>query len=44
MELEDLAVYNSSVAYHVCGDDNRQQHINATNNYDTVKILTKASN
>ena len=44
MELEDQVVYNSNVAYHVCGDDNRQQHVNATNDYDTAKIPTKASN
>ena len=43
MELEDLVVYNSNIAYHVHTEDIQQQHINATINYNKVKSPIKSN-
>ena len=44
MELGDLVIYNSNVAYHVHMEDIQQQHVNATIDHNVVKTPIKASN
>ena len=44
MEPDDLVVYNSNIAYHVCGDDVQQQYNSTTTDHNAVKTPTKATN